>query len=346
MELITLAMPVYNVEPYVEKALLSALNQTYEQIEYIIVDDKGNDHSMDVVRKILSTHPRGNAVKIIEHPVNIGTGATKNTAIDAAQGKYLYFMDSDDEITPRCIEMLYAKMQNENVDFIIGSWQSSLRNGDVLTRTVCNQSSIRGQFAVARQFFEKRNKAMAVFTWNKLYRIAFLRDNNIRCIPDQLIEDNIFSFQYFLHANACAFVSDVTYIYYDTPTSNTNRLQKTNFSLRLAREFVQIISFYKEYSKHYRGDTIYESLLAYIIFYIPYLSLKIQNNNIIEPSERKKLLKEITRFPLTLNEIFCLRRKKLFFLIQWFIFKMPLPFRIALFKIIQKLSVLKKKILP
>jgi glycosyltransferase involved in cell wall biosynthesis len=346
MELITLSMPVYNVEPYVEKALLSALDQTYEQIEYIIVDDKGTDQSMDIVRTVISSHPRGKAVKIIEHPVNIGTGATKNTAIDAAQGEYLYFMDSDDEIMPRCIETLYAKMQNENVDFVVGSWQSSFRNGDTLTRTICNQPSIRGEFAIARQFFEKRNGAISVVTWNKLYRIAFLRDNNIRCIPDQLIEDNIFSFQYLLHANACAFVPDVTYIYYDTPTSNTNRLRKTNFSLRLARQFVQIISFYWKYSKQYRCDTIYESLLAYIIFYIPYLSLKIQNNDIIEFPERKKLLKEITRFPLTLNEIFHLHRKKPFFLIQWFIFKMPIPFRITLFKIIQKLSVLKKKILP
>lgn len=56
---VTLAMPVYNVEKYVERALLSALNQTFDSIEFLIVDDKGTDRSMEIVSEIVSTHPRG-----------------------------------------------------------------------------------------------------------------------------------------------------------------------------------------------------------------------------------------------------------------------------------------------
>jgi glycosyltransferase involved in cell wall biosynthesis len=62
MDLITLSMPVYNVEKYVEKALLSALNQTYKNIEFIIVNDRGSDNSMEIVRRIISGHPRGKQV--------------------------------------------------------------------------------------------------------------------------------------------------------------------------------------------------------------------------------------------------------------------------------------------
>ena len=97
---VTLSMPIYNVALYVERALLSALNQTFESIEFLIVDDKGSDNSMDIVRRIISEHPRGKDVRIIEHEKNIGLGATRNTAIDNANGEYLFFMDSDDEITP------------------------------------------------------------------------------------------------------------------------------------------------------------------------------------------------------------------------------------------------------
>ena len=106
-------MPIYNVAPYVERALLSALNQTFESIEFLIVDDRGTDNSMEIVRKIVAEHPRGKDVRIIEHPHNIGLGATRNTAIDNAQGEYLFFMDSDDEITPDCIEVLYKAMMEE-----------------------------------------------------------------------------------------------------------------------------------------------------------------------------------------------------------------------------------------
>ena len=66
---VTLAMPVYNVEKYVERALLSALNQTFDSIEFLIVDDKGTDRSIEIVSEIVSTHPRGKDVRIIEHVV-------------------------------------------------------------------------------------------------------------------------------------------------------------------------------------------------------------------------------------------------------------------------------------
>jgi glycosyltransferase involved in cell wall biosynthesis len=95
MDKITLAMPVYNVEKHIEQALLSAFNQTYDNIEFLIVDDRGADNSMKIVNDIILEHSRGKDVRIIAHPQNIGTGATKNTAIKNATGKYIFFMDSD-----------------------------------------------------------------------------------------------------------------------------------------------------------------------------------------------------------------------------------------------------------
>jgi glycosyltransferase involved in cell wall biosynthesis len=59
MDLITLAIPVYNAEKYIERALLSALTQTYPNMEYLIVDDRGNDNTMNIIHEIISTHPRG-----------------------------------------------------------------------------------------------------------------------------------------------------------------------------------------------------------------------------------------------------------------------------------------------
>ena len=111
-------MPIYNVEKYIERALLSALNQTYQNLEILIVDDLGHDNSMNIVYQLKHTHPRGNCIRIITHKKNLGLGGTRNTAIESAQGKYLYFMDSDDAIVPDCIETLYNIISQEKVDFV------------------------------------------------------------------------------------------------------------------------------------------------------------------------------------------------------------------------------------
>jgi glycosyltransferase involved in cell wall biosynthesis len=209
MDLITLSIPVYNVEKYVERALLSALSQTYENIEYLIVDDKGNDNSMDIVRDIISIHPRGKMVKIVEHPVNIGLGATRNTAIENAMGKYLYFMDSDDEITPDCIKKLYDEMEKTDVDVVCGSF------GTV--------SKIKIIPSDAKSFIEKDktqimlsyfNNRFPVMVWNKLYKLSFLREKHIKCVSYQTIEDNYFSFQVLLNIQSYGRISDITYLHY------------------------------------------------------------------------------------------------------------------------------------
>ena len=80
-------MPIYNVEKYIERALLSALNQTYQDLEILIVDDLGHDNSMNIVHQLKSTHPRGNCIRIITHKKNLGLGGTRSTAIESAQGK-------------------------------------------------------------------------------------------------------------------------------------------------------------------------------------------------------------------------------------------------------------------
>jgi glycosyltransferase involved in cell wall biosynthesis len=342
MDLITLAMPVYNVEKYVEKALLSALNQTYKNIEYIIVDDRGTDKSMEIVRCVLSKHLRGENVKIIEHERNIGTGATKNTTIENAKGKYLFFMDSDDEISPDCIEKLYAKMQEEPVDFVIGSYRALLRTGETIENRIFDNAKMQGHLEVARQFFEKRNKSLPVVTWNKLYRLSFLCDNRILCNPSHIYEDSIFSLQVFLNAFSCSFVPDITYFYYDTPDSLVNKIRKSNLrSSRFAVNMVEISAFYRQYAQNYRKESIYESILIYIVNTEYFHAIKVNESTAIPESEKKKFLKEITVFPVNFREISRLKKGKLFFYMMWLIFKMP--FKIPIFILILQASILKKK---
>ena len=119
---ITIAIPVYNVEKYVEKSLLSALNQDFSgSYEILVVDDKGTDKSMDIVRRVIENHKKGNIVRIVEHSENKGLGPARNTAINEAKGKYLFFLDSDDWITENCLTVLYGKAIETNAQVTVSN---------------------------------------------------------------------------------------------------------------------------------------------------------------------------------------------------------------------------------
>lgn len=242
---VTLSMPIYNVAPYVERALLSALNQTFESIEFLLVDDRGTDNSIEIVRRIIKDHPRGKDVRIIEHPHNIGTGATKNTAIDNAQGEYLFFMDSDDEITPNCIQVLYDRMMEEKVDMVVGS-RDRITNDKVLLKNVIYKDVvIRGNYAILENQYKFQNNCIHIETWNKLYNLKFLRESGIRCIPNHLNEDRIFSTKIFFSLTSVVLISNLTYHYYVVEGSTVYKNAR-GFSSRIANQYMEIISYLKE----------------------------------------------------------------------------------------------------
>lgn len=259
---VTLSMPIYNVAPYVERALLSALNQTFESIEFLLVDDRGTDNSMEIVRYIIKDHPRGKDVRIIEHPHNIGTGATKNTAIDNAQGEYLFFMDSDDEITPNCIQLLYDKMMEEKVDVVIGSTQKI--TNDCIISKVYDDLVIRDNYEILKnQYVDYTNKNyIYIMVWNKLYDISFIRKQNIRCIPNQLNEDNVFTTDFLFKASSCALISNITYNYYIISTSTTSK-NSLGYSKKIADQYIDIMFYYKS-----KLDIIYPRLSVYYYYWV------------------------------------------------------------------------------
>jgi glycosyltransferase involved in cell wall biosynthesis len=95
------------------------LNQTYEDIEIILVDDCGQDKSMEVADRVIQNHKNGYKVTVLKHQQNKGLSEARNTGIKAATGDYLYFLDSDDEITLDCIETLVK--ESDGYEVIIGS---------------------------------------------------------------------------------------------------------------------------------------------------------------------------------------------------------------------------------
>ena len=221
---VTIAMPVYNVAPYVERSLLSALSQSFQNIEFLIIDDKGTDNSMEIVRQIVSTHPRGKDVRIIDHRINQGPGQTRNTAIEQAQGEYLYFMDSDDEIMPDCIQALYDAMTETPVDFIAAS-HIVVRDNQPIRESVLPNRILNGTYELW-QYQSSAKQPIYIVTWNKLYRLKFLKNNHIRCAPHHRNEDEIFTTQVWCEACSCRLLSNITYKYRLISTTTLRQIKQ------------------------------------------------------------------------------------------------------------------------
>jgi len=113
-------MLVYKTELFVEKALRSALEQTFDDLEIVIVNDATPDGAMAVVERVLREYPhREPLVRIVSHPRNMGSAAARQTGIDAASGEYTIFLDSDDWVEPRMVERLYARAEDDGADIVV-----------------------------------------------------------------------------------------------------------------------------------------------------------------------------------------------------------------------------------
>ena len=117
MDLVSVILPVYNVEKYVENSLRSVIGQTYPDIECLIIDDCGTDRSMDVVENVLAhSNLAGKKIRILRHEKNRGLSAARNTGLDYAEGTYIFFLDSDDSIRPNCIEKHVEAISKDNAE--------------------------------------------------------------------------------------------------------------------------------------------------------------------------------------------------------------------------------------
>lgn len=120
MYLVSILIPVYNVESYIARCAVSLFSQTYDDIEYIFVDDCSPDKSISVLQEVLNDYPhRKQQVQIIHHEVNKGLSAARNTAMDAATGDYIMHVDSDDYLDADAVKLSVEKAIESQADMTV-----------------------------------------------------------------------------------------------------------------------------------------------------------------------------------------------------------------------------------
>lgn len=175
---ITVIMPVYKVEKYVARALDSMLKQTFENYEFIIVDDGSPDKSAEVVMRYALLDPRIHLIR----QQNAGAPAARNRGLRMAQGKYVYFMDSDDWVEPTMLEDMYNLAEAQELDVVLAGFYIDTYYDEQRYVSAC--VSQPDQVFTDQQEFRKNAYRLfdcnLLYTpWNKLTRTDYLREQKI-----------------------------------------------------------------------------------------------------------------------------------------------------------------------
>lgn len=328
---VTIVIPIYNVEHFIERCLHSAFNQSFKSIEYLLIDDRGTDKSIEIAKSIIHSHARKQDIKLISHPHNQGLGATRNTGIANAKGEYVYFLDSDDAISLNAIEKLYEVVVSKKIDVVVGSYTSvDYSNSNKKWEWRFDHKVIEGGFSVANNYLTGGNYVMM---WNKLYSLQFLKKNKIYCISGTH-EDNFYSLQVALNAQSLVTIPDVTYYYSLREGSIMNVIGEKNFL-----DYMDTFKLMINYSALYTQFSIYNKLLFFVYGQRFSLLEKINNSTHIALEKRERLSKQIAAICfLSFTEIWSLKTTSISHKIKFSMSLIPYKLQLSFLKVIKYLK--------
>ena len=198
------------------------MRQTYRgSMECLIVDDGSTDDSITIAERMIKAYEGPIQFQILHHEENRGLSAARNTGTLQATGEYLYYIDSDDEITEDCIEKLMAvALQDSSIEMVQGNACRHTRQEEavvlvkdiVLLRPETN-GEVRRSYYQCRQIYSN--------VWNKLLRRDFIIDNNLLCREGIIHEDVQWVFYLVKHLTKACFLQDITYHQKKRPESIT-----------------------------------------------------------------------------------------------------------------------------
>lgn len=207
---VTIIIPVYKVEQYIESCLYSVINQIYDGgIECIIVNDNTPDDSMDIVKRVLSGYNGSISFKVVNHLENKGLSAARNSGVKAATGDYLYFLDSDDILLENAIRLLTSIAQENLPDVVVGNFKL-IGNCQTIPGLNVTFDSLSNQEAIFNTFISYGIYEMA---WNKLVKTSFFHEHDLWFCEGVIHEDSLWSFLLFYNCKRLRICSQNTYAY-------------------------------------------------------------------------------------------------------------------------------------
>lgn len=215
--LISVIVPVYNVENYLRQCLESLRTQTYTNIEVIMVDDGSQDSS----GKICDEYAEKFNNFYIVHKENAGLGMARNTGLEHIKGEFVVFLDSDDYLDPDCIRILYEKLRQNHVDMCKGGFKRVLDSGEIVSKRDYQNEFFEGEKAKLELLprmigsSPSRHDNIEMCVWGAIYNVEPIKKYGLKFPSERelISEDLVFNIDYMQYANGACTISEMAYNY-------------------------------------------------------------------------------------------------------------------------------------
>lgn len=329
---VSVGMPVWGVEKYIARCLESVLNQDFDDMEVLVIDDCGPDKSIEIVTHIQQTHHKGSKIRIIHQPHNMGCWAARNRILDEAKGKYILLIDSDDYFAQDAISTLYEEAERTNAEATYGSVDVVDEKGNLIKNSgidgiLLPDKILKGIGELA--FYANDNihkRKLHTFIWNVLLKADFIERHHLRFRETKFWDDVLFVADIQPLIESATFISKITYHYVIRDNSLSNFQARSVIKIDEIRQHIKNHKYLIQQSTTLKGKPYYETRVTKMMLAMFYTLTGVLRNRekLSAPIENSEFRKAINH-PISFVEILKFQHFKTINLTFWLIGNLPAP---------------------
>ena len=232
---VSVIVPIYKVEKFIERCVRSLMEQTLQEVEYIFVDDATPDKSIEVLQACLTQYPDRKAT-ILNHQQNQGLPAARNTGLAIATGEYIFHCDSDDYVEPTMLEELYNAVQKNDADIVWCDWFLTFAENERYMKQPSFDTPLEAMKAML-------SGGMKYNVWNKLVRRSLYAENGIQFPAGYGMGEDMTMMMLFAHAQKVAYVPQAFYHYVKLNTEAFSQTYSDRHLIELKHNIQRICDY-------------------------------------------------------------------------------------------------------
>ena len=250
---ISVIVPIYNAELYLEQCIESVLNQTLRDIELLLIDDGSTDNSFLICEKYKK---RDNRIQLYTNK-NVGQGLERNFGIKKSTGEYIAFLDSDDQYKENMLEKLYQRAIETNAD-MVSCRIVDIHDGKIIKEHPLNDKvligckEIKAAMADMISYEEKDGYSGCIAVWDSIFKRDIIENEGIQFFSERDVysEDLLFKLMFMTHAKKIAFCTEAVYLYRVNDTSFTHRIDVSVLK-RIVNLYNEVCILFEDVLKDY-----------------------------------------------------------------------------------------------
>lgn len=297
--LISVIVPVYNGEKFIEQCIDSITNQTLKDIEILIINDGSKDNTLNIIEIIAKSDSR---IKILNQK-NSGVSAARNNGISKSRGKYITFVDADDYIDKTMYEKMYKKAEEFNSDIVICNVNDVL-NGNKKVSLNLNEGIIDIRKLTESEFLSNEYFKLGTAVWHKIFKSNLIKENKIKFInySEVASEDTLFNYEAMLKAKRLYCIEEALYDYKINENSLTKSKSAKENMIKRCMNTVNIMSDFLSKNK-IEGENFIDYITYWefinALSYVDELKVKLLVNSIKEYSKISTFNKAIKKIAVS-----------------------------------------------